>query len=91
MNSYNHVQETKTKVVCIKIFWFSRQFSREQWMEIEEKVERRRGGKTISKSVQKWTLLAQLRQLKTGQDGKGLLRSHLWCPNDLTRLWDRLE
>ena len=60
-------------------------------MEIEEKVERRRGGKTITKSVQEWTLLAQLRQLKTGQDGKGLLPSHLWCPNDLTRLWDRLD
>ena len=23
---------------------------------------------------------AQLGQLKTGQDGKGLLRIHLWCP-----------
>ena len=27
-------------------------------------------------------------QLKTGQDRIGLLRSHLWCPNDLARLWD---
>ena len=24
----------------------------------------------------------------TGQCGKGLLRNHLWCPNDLARLWD---
>ena len=32
---------------------------------------------------QKWTLPAQLGQLKTGQDGKGLLRIHLWCPDDL--------
>ena len=31
------------------------------------------GGKTISKSGQEWTLPAQLGQLKTGQDGKGLL------------------
>ena len=33
------------------------------------------------------------RQLKTGpgQDGKGLLRIHLWCPDDLPRLWDRIE
>ena len=29
--------------------------------------------------------------LKTGQDGKGLLRIHLWCPDDLPRLWDRIE
>ena len=27
-----------------------------------------------------WTLSAQLGQLKTGQDRKGLLRSHLWRP-----------
>ena len=47
--------------------------------------------KTISKSGQEWTLPAQLGQLKTGQDGKGLLRIHLWCPDDLPRLWDRIE
>ena len=51
----------------------------------------RRGGKTISKSGQEWTLPAQLGQLKTGQDGKGLLQIHLWCPDDLPRLWDRIE
>ena len=34
---------------------------------------------------------AQLGQLKTGQDGKGLLRIHLWCPDDLPRLWDKIE
>ena len=38
-----------------------------------------------------WTLPAQLGQLKTGQDGKGLLRIHLWCPYDLPRLWYRIE
>ena len=53
--------------------------------------DRRRGGKTISKSGQEWTLPAQLGQLKTGQDGKGLLRIHLWCPDDPPRLWDRIE
>ena len=31
----------------------------------------------ISKRGQEWTLPAQLGQLKTGQDGKGLLRIHL--------------
>ena len=45
----------------------------------------------MSNSEQEWTLPAQLGQLKTGQDGKGLLRIHLWCPDDLPRLWDRIE
>ena len=43
----------------------------------------------MSKSGQEWTLPAQLGQLNTGQDGKGLLQIHLWCPDDLPRLWDR--
>ena len=30
-------------------------------------------------------------QLKTRQDGIWLLQSHLWCPNNLARLLDRLE
>ena len=47
--------------------------------------------KTISKSGQEWTLPAQLGQLKTGQDRKRLLQIHLWCPDDLPRLWDRIE
>ena len=59
--------------------------------EKEKEADRRRGGKTISKSGQEWTLPAQLGQLKTGQEGKGLLRIHLWCNNDLPRLWDRVE
>ena len=29
--------------------------------------------------------------LETGQDGKGLLRIHLWCPDDLPRLWNGIE
>ena len=51
----------------------------------------RRGGKTISKCGKEWTLPAQLGQLKTGQDGEGLLRIHLWCLDDLPRSWDRIE
>ena len=43
------------------------------------------------KCGQVWTLPAQLGQLKTGQDGKGLLQIHLWCPDDLPRLLDRIE
>ena len=42
-------------------------------MEKEEEIDRRRGGKTISKSGQGWTVPAQLGQLKTGKDGNGLL------------------
>ena len=45
--------------------------------------------KTILQDGQEWTLSAQLGQL--GQDGKGLLRIHLWCPDDLPRLYDRIE
>ena len=56
-----------------------------------KRADRRRGGKTISKNGQEWALPAQLGQMKTGQDGKGLLRIHLWCPDDLPRLWDRIE
>ena len=33
-----------------------------------------------TKSGQEWTLPAQIGQLKTGQDRKGLLQTHLWCP-----------
>ena len=43
------------------------------------------------KARQEWTLPSQLGQPKTGQDGKGLLQIHLWCPDDLPRLWDRIE
>ena len=46
---------------------------------------------TILKSGQQWTLPAQLGQLKTEKGGKGLLLSHLWCPDDLPGLWDRIE
>ena len=45
----------------------------------------------MSKSGQEWTLPAQLGQLQTGQDGKGMLRIYPWCPDDLPRLLDRIE
>ena len=56
----------------------------------KKEADRRRDRKTIPKSGQEWALSAQLGQLKTGQNGKGLLRIHLWCPDDLPILWDRL-
>ena len=42
----------------------------------------------MSKSGQEWTMPAQIGQLKTGQGGQELLQFHLWCPDDLSRLWD---
>ena len=52
------------------------------------KGKRKRGGqkKGWEDSIKEWTgmdLPAQLRQLKTGQDRKGLLQIHLWCPTTL--------
>ena len=43
------------------------------------------------KNGQEWTLPAQLGQLKTGQGGKGLLQIHMWCPDNLPRLWDKTK
>ena len=54
-------------------------------MDKEEEVDRRIGRKRIIKSGQGWILPAQLGQLKTEEDRKGLFRSHLWCPNGLAR------
>ena len=74
----------------LKVFWFSKD-NHTGHSEKEEKADRERSGKTISKNEQEWTLPAQLGQLETGQDGKVLLRIHLWCPDDLPRLWDRID
>ena len=77
---------------CLKVFWFSidnptgHSKRKKKRRQTEEEVERK-----YIKSGPEWTLPAQLGQLKTGQDGKGLLRIHLWCPDDFPRLWDRIE
>ena len=63
---------------CFKVFWFRKDNPiGHSGRKKKKEGDRRRGGKTISKSGQEWTLPAQLGQLKTGQDGKGLLRIHL--------------
>ena len=41
--------------------------------------------------VDKNGLSAKVGQLKAEQGGKGLLQIHLWCPDDLPRLWDIKE
>ena len=67
-----------------KIFCFSKENpSRHSERKKKNEGDRIIGGKTISKSGQEWTLPAQLGQLKTGQDERGLLRINLWCPDDL--------
>ena len=53
---------------------------------IRKEAGRRRGGKIISKNGQEWALSSQLGQLKTGQDGKGMLQIHLLFPDDLPML-----
>ena len=73
---------------CFKVFWLSK----DNPTGLSERKKKRkqtekRGGKTISKSGQDWTLPAQLGQLKTGQDGKGLLRivAHVKSNEELFR------
>ena len=64
---------------CFKVFWFSKDnFTGHSEKKNKKQAYRRRGGKTISKSGQEWTLPAQLGQMKIGKDVKGLLRIHLW-------------
>ena len=74
-----------------KVFWFSKD---NPTRNTERKKKKRQTEEEVGRqcqSVQEWTLPAPLGHLKTGQDGKGLLRIHLWCPNRLPRLWDRIE
>ena len=56
-----------------KVFYLSKDDSAGHSARKKENVHIRRGGKTILRSGQGWTLLAQLGQLKTGQGGKGLV------------------
>ena len=49
-------------------------------MEKEKRRQEKRWESNSKKSGQGWTLPAQPGQLKTRQDGKGLLQSHLWRP-----------
>ena len=73
------VKERKLWWFCLvsRSFGLARQFYRAQWKKNEKEADRRRGGRTISKTGEQWFLPAQLGQLKTGQDGKGLLRIQL--------------
>ena len=53
------------------------------------KIKRGRQKKRWEDNIKEWTgmdFAAELGQLKTRHDGKGLLRIHMWCPDDLPRL-----
>ena len=71
----------------LKVSWFSKD---DPTGRSERKRRRGRQKKRWEDNIKEWTGV-QLGQLKTGQGGKGLLWSHLWCPDDLARLWDRIE
>ena len=56
-----------------------------------KKKQNKKKKQTVEEMGRHFPSPVQLGQLKIGQCGKGLLRSHLWCPNDLARLWNRVE
>ena len=62
---------------------------------VKGKRIRGRQKKRWEDNIKEWTGMdfasSTIGQLRTGQNGKGLLRIHLWCPDDLPRLWDRIE
>ena len=87
--------ELLTLVKKRKLRWFGH-VSRSSGLQGTVKGKRKRGRqkKRWEDNIKEWTgmdFASSTRQLKTGQDGKGLLQIHLWCPEDLSRLWDRIE
>ena len=82
-------QETKAKMVrpCLMVFWFSKD---NPTGHSERKKKKRQTEEEVERQYQRADRNG-LGQLKTGQDGKGLLQIHLWCPNVLPRLRDRIE
>ena len=60
------------------------------------KRQRKRGRqkKRWEDNIKDWTgidFASSTRAAENRKDCKGLLRTHLWCPDDLPRLWDRTE
>ena len=61
---------------------------------VKGKRKRGRQKKRWEDNIKEWTgmdFASSTRAAEKGQDGKGLLQIHLWCPDDLPRLWDRIE
>ena len=83
--------ELLTMVKKRKLRWFvhiskSSDLAKHGEMQTKKRGRQKKRWEDNIKEWQEWTLPAQLGQLKTGQNGKGLLRNHLWCPDDLPRL-----
>ena len=73
-----------------KVFWFSKDNSTGQ----SESTKKKRQTEEEVDNVKEWTGMdcaSSTRAAETTQDGKGLFRTHLWCPDDLPRLWDKIE
>ena len=55
------------------------------------KRKRGRQKKRWEDNIKEWkgmNFASSTRTAETGQDGKGLLRIHLWCSDELLGLWD---
>ena len=61
---------------------------------VKGKRKRGRQKKGWEDNIKEWTgmdFASSTRAAENNQDGKKLLRIHLWCPDDLPRLWNRIE
>ena len=72
-----------------KVFWFSKD---NPTGHSERTKKKRQKEVEAGRQYQEWIgmdFASSTKAVKTGQDGKGLLRTHLWCPDNLQRLWDK--
>ena len=61
---------------------------------VKGKRKRGRQKKSWEDNIKEWTgmdFASSTRAAENRSRWKGLLRIHLWCPDDLPRLWDRIE
>ena len=93
----NNYEDLLTLVKNWKLRWFghvSRSLSLAKKVlqgTVKGKRKRGRQKKRWEDIIKVWTGLDFASSTRAGQDGKGLLRIHLWCPDDLPRIWDRIE
>ena len=62
---------------------------------VKRKRKRSRQKKRWEDNIKEWTGMVFASSTRVSENrtknGKGLLRSRLWCPDDLPMLWDRIE
>ena len=61
---------------------------------VKGKRKRGRQKKRWEDNIKEWTgmdFASSTRAAENRTKWKGLLQIHLWCPDDLPRLWDRIE